>query len=224
MGLGADLTLVGRDLILVLLGPRWEESGRIFIFFGPGIGMMLLYFTHGWIHLSIGRADRWCRWGLVEFMVTGLLFLLGLRWGPRGIAVAWVVSFWVLTIPALWFARRPTGMGIGPVVSAVWKYVVASALAGFACAAITLVLPLSDGVTSRAAAGRIAIVSVVFGALYAGAVIALHGGLAPLQQAVRLLRDMIPSSLFSRPSFATNPLAAAGTNAALAPTTVREAS
>ena len=92
MGLGADLTLIGKDLILLLLGPRWEESGRIFTFFGPGIGVMLLYFTHGWIHLSIGRADRWFRWGVVEFTVTGLLFLLGLPWGPVGIAVAWVLA------------------------------------------------------------------------------------------------------------------------------------
>src|SRR5207245_2234195 len=37
MGLGADLTLVGKDLVLLLLGPQWEESGRIFTFFGPGI-------------------------------------------------------------------------------------------------------------------------------------------------------------------------------------------
>jgi len=199
MGLGAALTLVGKDLILMLLGPGWEESGRIFRFFGPGIGMMLLYFTHGWIHLSIGRADRWCRWGIVEFTVTGLLFLLGLRWGPVGIAVAWVASFWVLTLPALWFARRPTGLPIGPVVGAIWKYVVASALAGAVCVVITPWLPLPGAMTSLAAVGRTAIVSVLFGTLYVGVVIVVHGGLAPLHQIVRLLQDIVPSSMFSRP-------------------------
>jgi PST family polysaccharide transporter len=224
MGLGAALTLVGKDLILMLLGPRWEESGRIFTFFGPGIGMMLLYFTHGWIHLSIGRADRWCSWGIVELAVTGLLFLLGLRWGPAGIAVAWVVSFWVLTIPALWFARRPIGLGIGPVVSAVWKYVVASALAGVACVAITPRLPLPGAMTSLAALGRIAIVSALFGMLYVGAVILLHGGLAPLHQVVRLLQDMAPASMLSRRSATISPIAAARTEVTLSPTTVREAS
>src|SRR2546427_429803 len=127
MGLGADLTLVGKDLILLLLGPQWEESGRIFTFFGPGIGIMLLNGTHGWIHLSIGRADRWLRWGIVEFTVTGLLFLAGLRWGPAGIAVAWVVSLWALTVPALWYAGRPIRLGIVAIIGAVWKYVLASA-------------------------------------------------------------------------------------------------
>src|ERR1019366_3428910 len=30
MGVGADLTLVGNDVVRLLLGPRWEQSGRIF--------------------------------------------------------------------------------------------------------------------------------------------------------------------------------------------------
>ena len=37
MGLGAALALCGDDLILVLLGRQWAESGRILRFFGPGI-------------------------------------------------------------------------------------------------------------------------------------------------------------------------------------------
>ena len=193
MGLGAGLTLVGKDLILVLLGPGWEESGRIFTFLGPGIGIMLLYGTHSWIHLSIGRADRWLRWAVVEFAVTGLLFLTGLRWGLTGIAVAWVASFWILTLPALWYAGRPARLGIAPVTGAVWKYVVASALAGCASAGIiqgspSLVVasgwmePISRIVTS----------SILFGALYLCAVILLHRGCAPLAQVTRLLRDMVP--------------------------------
>ena len=68
---------------------------------------MFLYGTIGWIHLSIGTADRWFRWVIMEFSVTGLLFLLGIPWGPEGIAVAWTLSFWILTIPAFWYAGRP---------------------------------------------------------------------------------------------------------------------
>ena len=73
MGIGADFALVGKDLIRFLLGPGWEEAGRIFTLFGPGIGVMLLYNTHGWIHLSIGRPERWFRWGLMEFVCTASL-------------------------------------------------------------------------------------------------------------------------------------------------------
>ena len=59
-------------------------AGQIFTFFAPGIGIMILYGTHGWIHLSIGRADRWFRWGIVEWTVTILLFIAGSSLGPSG--------------------------------------------------------------------------------------------------------------------------------------------
>ena len=42
MAVGADLTLVGKDVVRLVLGPKWSESGRIFELFGPGIGIMLL--------------------------------------------------------------------------------------------------------------------------------------------------------------------------------------
>src|SRR5260370_16662618 len=57
MGVGAGLTLVGGDVIRLVLGRGWEGSGRIFTFFGAGIGGMVLYGTHSWIHLSTGVAD-----------------------------------------------------------------------------------------------------------------------------------------------------------------------
>lgn len=193
MGVGADLTLVGKDVIRLLLGPGWEESGRIFTFFGPGIGIMLLYGTHGWIHLSIGRADRWFRWGILEFAFTVLLFILALPWGPVGIAVAWTASFWILAIPAFWYAGKPIQLGIKPVIATVWKHIFAALLAGCASAVILPRLPAFVAASgSFDAFARILIASVLFGALYLSVVILLHKGCAPLDQVARLLREMIP--------------------------------
>lgn len=201
MAAGADLTLVGKDLIRLLLGPGWEEAGRIFTFFGPGIGMMLIYGTSGFIHLSIGRADRWLRWVLVEFTVTGLLFLLGLRWGPVGIAVAWTASFWILTIPALWYAGRPIGFGVGPMLLTIWKYVVASLLAGLASAAIMArILPLMAASGAGGALERVLAKSLLFTALYVGMIVLLHGGWEPLHQVMKLLSDIVPGKKSSMPS------------------------
>ena len=118
----------------MLLGSKWEAAGDIFTFFGPGIGIMLIYLTSGVIHLSIGRADRWFRWVVVEFSVTVLLFLLGLHWGPAGVAAAWTASFWLLTIPAFWYAGKPINFGVAPVLATIWRYVLASLLAGCATA------------------------------------------------------------------------------------------
>lgn len=195
MGLAGDLTLIGKDLIRLLLGPGWERTGQIFTFFAPGIGAMIIYQTHGWIHLSIGRADRWFRWGFAELAVTFLLFLAGLHWGPEGIAVAWCVSFWILTMPAMRYAGSPIDLGFGPVLAAVWRYIVASLLAGLGsrliCSRFT---SLTAAQGASGAALRIAFVSISFGCLYLAAIVLLYGGLAPLQRLVGLLREMIPSN------------------------------
>jgi O-antigen/teichoic acid export membrane protein len=193
MGAGAVLTLVGKDLIRLLLGAKWDAAGQIFTFFGPGIGIMLICATTGIIHLSIGRADRWFRWVVVEFTVTVLLFLLGLRWGPVGVASAWTASFWILTIPAFWYAGRPIGFGVTPVLAVIWRYVLASLLAAGASAAIIREMPslvLVPGIPGALA--RIVIISSLLSVLYIGAVIILNGGPEPLYRFARLLPEMLP--------------------------------
>src|SRR4029077_13605922 len=133
--------------------------------------------THSWIHLSIGRVDRWLRWGLVEASVTGMLFVLGLHWGPAGVAAASSLSFVTLTLPALWYAGRPIGLDVYPMITAIWKFVLASALA--ACGtAIVLGVPVSvappDVIEAVVRIGKTVALFVV---LYLAVVIAVHASL-----------------------------------------------
>jgi PST family polysaccharide transporter len=193
MAVSADLTLVGKDLIRILLGPKWDMAGQIFTFFGPGIGIMLVYYTHGWLHLSIGTSERWLRWGFIEVGVTALLFLIALPWGPVGMAVAWAVSYWILTIPAFWYAGKPIDLGMGSVVTAIWKFTLAALLAGGATAALVRQFPALAAAPGSAGAWlRLVLTSLMFGVLYLAMVILLHGGYAPIRQLLNLLREMIP--------------------------------
>ncbi len=193
MGIGAEFALVGSDIIRFLFGPGWEEAGRIFALFGPGIGVGLIYYTHGWIHLSIGRPDRWFRWGLLEVACTVSLFFLALHWGPSGIALAWTTSYFLLIFPGLWYAGKPIGLGIGTIFATVWKFFAASVAAGVGTALITRATPffaISHGASG--AFERIVSVSVVFVVLYLAGVIALHQGLRPLSETVGLVRELLP--------------------------------
>jgi PST family polysaccharide transporter len=199
MAVGADLTLVGKDVVRLVLGPKWSESGRIFELFGPGIGVMLLYSTVGWIHLSIGKPGRWLRWTLIESAATALLFVVALPWGPAGIAAAWSVSFWILLIPAFWYAGRPIGFGISSLIAAVWRYAAASLLSGLATAAIIRGTPVSASPAGAGAALRaMIIISLLFLTLYVSAVIVLHRGVAPLRQLTSLLRELAPTRSATR--------------------------
>jgi glycosyltransferase involved in cell wall biosynthesis len=194
MGLGTALTLAGKDLIFALLGPRWGPAGEIFTYFGPGIGAMILYNTQGWIHLSIGRPDRWFRWAILEFFVTCTLFIIGLRRGPIGIASAWSVSFWILTIPAIMYAGRPIALSLRSVLSVIWRYVAASLLASALTIFAMRGLPLLAGKVGEIGAFlRIATVLALSVPLYLAAVVLFHGGLAPIYRFIDLLREMIRS-------------------------------
>jgi PST family polysaccharide transporter len=201
MAVGADLTLVGKDAVRLVLGPKWSESGRIFELFGPGIGIMLLYSTVGWIHLSIGKPGRWLRWTLLESAATALLFVLALPWGPAGIAVAWSVSYWVLSIPAFWYAGRPIGFGVSSLIGAVWKYAAGSLVAGLGTAIIIRGTTFWGASPSASAAlGAIVVISALFVTLYLCSVILLHWGCAPLRQFGGLLREVAQSGKARRPA------------------------
>jgi PST family polysaccharide transporter len=195
MAAGANLTLVGKDVVRLVLGPKWSESGRIFELFGPGIGVMLLNGIIGWIHVSIGKPGRWLRWTLVESAATVLLFVLALPWGPAGIAVAWSMSYWILLIPGFWYAGRPIGFGVTSLISAIWRYAAASLLGGLATAAIIRHTLIRDNVPSaNAALEAIIIISALFIVLYLCIVVLLHWGCTPLLQFAGLLRELVPKA------------------------------
>jgi PST family polysaccharide transporter len=198
MGVGGALTLIGKDLVRVLLGPAWGPAGLVFTFFGPGFGIMFIYGIHGWIHLSIGKPERWFKWAIIEFLVTGLLFVLALRWGPAGVATAWSVSLLILTMPALWYAGKPIRFGLGPMLASVWRFLLAALLAGCGTAII-----LGERISAAAPVSLAeAILNIVetcllFGLFYIGTVIILHRNCRPLYQVGGLLREMLS---FGKPS------------------------
>jgi len=201
MGLGALFTLIGRDLILVLLGPRWAESGRIFTLFGPGIGAMFISGTWSWVHISIGRADRCLRWGIVEFVLTAACFLVALPWGARGIAFAWTASIWILSVPAFWYAGKPINVGAASFIKSVWRCVLAAAIAG--CGTAFIISRFSWRAFSTDALDallRILGTTVLFAGCYLVAIVILHGGLEPVQLVTRLIPEFLPWKRLSQSS------------------------
>jgi O-antigen/teichoic acid export membrane protein len=193
MGLSGLLTLTGKDLTHLVLGPKWDDTGRIFTFFAPGVGAMFLYAPWRWIPLSLGHGRRYALWGVVALGVTALLFFLMLPWGAEGLAIAWSMSYWILFLPAVWYAGRPIDFRITSVIQVVWRYVVASLLAGlgsnFILHQMPSVLAPRNGIGTLI---RLLTTSGLFGVLYLGIAVLLHGSAEPLSQITKLLPDLTP--------------------------------
>ncbi|PYR62550.1 MAG: hypothetical protein DMF91_06305 [Acidobacteria bacterium] len=193
MPLSAVLALTGRDVILVLLGPQWNSAGQIFAMFGLSIGILMLYCTHSWLHLSLGTPDRWLRWAVIAFIVTACLFVTGLPFGPFGVAAGYSASFYILTLPALWYAGRSIDLKVSAVLGSVWKSCL-SAIAG-ALVSWSVVSRFDTTAEAFGVAGALARIAASFAlctSVYLVAIVVLHRGITPISQFVRLVYDMIP--------------------------------
>jgi PST family polysaccharide transporter len=151
---------------------------------------MLIYSLTGWIHLSLGKADRWFRWGVIQVCAMTLMFLLALPWGAAGIAVAWTTSFWILTLPGLRYAGEPVGLRVTSIFLAVWKYIGSGLLAGYTSILIIRKFPVfAAGSGAAGALTRVVVTSVLFGSLYLLAVILTHRGVRPIREVAAILKD-----------------------------------
>ena len=198
MGIGAVSTLMGEDLIVFVLGEKWRDAGPIFCGFAPGIGMMLVVSTHGWIHQSLGRADRLLRWSFVVVVVRIVLLLAGLPFGPLGVAIAFSGSFYLLLIPGSSYAGKTVGLTGMLVLATIWRYLLAAVIS---CGGLWYIFYVQFGVavyddcgmTSWLLLGsRLLLGSVLCLALYVGLVIALFRSTEPVTSVLSLVGELLP--------------------------------
>ena len=186
--LSAVLTIVGKDLIVLILGSQWEEAGVIFTALGPGIGMTILYSTHGWLHISLGRADRWFRWGIIAFIATVIFYLIGLPFGPLGVAIAYSASSYILIIPALIYAGKPIKLTYRFFWRSMGIYFLPAVAAACICWFVTHCL---NAFGEWNILLRIVVPSILCLIIYLAFVVSFHRSVEPLLQFVRLFQEMI---------------------------------
>ena len=194
MPLSAMMTLAGKDIILFILGPQWTKAGIIFCYFGLSIGIMLIYATQGWLHLSLGRPDRWLRWCIFECIATTAFFIVGLRWGAEGVAIGYAASFYVLLGPCLRYAGRPIKLKLNSIISAVWKYFASSALAGVLSYFILYKIPyLHAFFYKQHVFLKILIASILCGVLYLLLIVLFYQSVSPIKNFFFTARQMLPA-------------------------------
>jgi O-antigen/teichoic acid export membrane protein len=177
----------GKDLILILLGPQWGPAAHIFSVLGLGAGTQILYATQGWIYVSLGRADRWLRWGIFGSIVTVLSFVAGLPFGVIGVAIGYTVSLYILVGPALWFAGKPIGLTPGVIFGEIWRYYLAAVLAGVGC------WGLSGYLADIHLLKRFIICFGVFTLTYLLLIIVLYRSIEPIKRALLLIQSFFPN-------------------------------
>jgi O-antigen/teichoic acid export membrane protein len=92
MPAAAILSVTGEDIAVILLGEKWRAAGWLLRVIALRGIFQVVEMSQGWLHLSIGRADRWRNWGIISLAMQVAAVLAGLPFGPTGVAFAGVVG------------------------------------------------------------------------------------------------------------------------------------
>ena len=94
--------LFADDVVFVLLGPKWKSAAGIFRLLAPTMLVFAVANPLGWFLSSIGLVGRGLKIALVIGPLMVASYIIGLPYGPRGVAFAYsaVMLLWLLPVIA----------------------------------------------------------------------------------------------------------------------------
>ncbi len=171
--------LFADDLIVVILGPKWAPAAEIFRILAPTILVFAISNPLGWLLNSLGLIRRGAYIALLSAPLMLAAVVVGLPYGPLGVAAAYSTMMVIKVIPITAWALHGTGVRLREILAALSHPLaasVAAAVAGFAVHSVCG--PALSPVL------RLALDIGVFGAVYVAALFLMAG------QALHLYLDL----------------------------------
>jgi len=122
------------DIILVTLGPKWSEASTIFRLLAPTILVFSIINPMGWLLPSIGLQERSLKIALVLSPLVICSYLVGLPYGPNGVALAFSTTMVLWMVPHIYWTLHCTMISVRELLSTAGQALVAGAAAGIAAA------------------------------------------------------------------------------------------
>ena len=116
--------------------------------------------TLGWLFLSQGRGGDFFRIGLFGSLATVASFVVGLPWGPLGVAVAYAINNYIVLVPAICWSCRCGPVSARDLFTAGLPHAIATGVSAVTMVAIWEVKSL-PGLLS--CAGLVALSYLVYG-------------------------------------------------------------
>jgi O-antigen/teichoic acid export membrane protein len=123
-------SLFADDVVLVLLGSKWQASTEIVRLLAPTIAVMAVINPMGWLISSLGLVRRSLNIALVFAPLMVLGCVLGLPYGAAGVAFAYstVMVLWV--VPHVAWCVHGTAISVRDVAAAVMRPLATGVIAG----------------------------------------------------------------------------------------------
>jgi O-antigen/teichoic acid export membrane protein len=122
--------LFADDIILVLFGPKWMDAALIFRLMTPTILIFGMINPLGWLLFSIGLQVRCLRIALVIAPLVMTAYVIGLPYGPSGVAFAYSAAMMLWLIPHVAWCLRDTGISAWDITRAICRPFLSGIAAG----------------------------------------------------------------------------------------------
>jgi O-antigen/teichoic acid export membrane protein len=122
--------LFAEDMTFVFLGPKWMVGAPIFRLLAPTILIFAIVNPLGWLMSSLGLVGRNLKMGLVIAPVMIAGYVVGLPYGPKGVAFAYSAVMLLWVIPAIAWAVYGTAISFRDILLTVSQPLGSSIVAG----------------------------------------------------------------------------------------------
>ncbi|MGC2501827.1 MAG: lipopolysaccharide biosynthesis protein [Silvibacterium sp.] len=122
--------LFADDIVFILLGPKWKDAAAIFRLLAPTVAIFAIINPLGWLLSSIGLVARGLKIALAFAPVMIAGYVMGLPYGPKGVAFAYstVMTLWV--IPLIAWCVHGTVITLRDILLAVSRPLTSGVVAG----------------------------------------------------------------------------------------------
>jgi PST family polysaccharide transporter len=185
MPIFAFMFIVADDLIYILLGEQWIGSVPIARALCIAAFSRTMIGATAWVYISLGLTKRQLYWHIIQTPVTILAVLVGLPWGPVGVATSFSISQLLLRLPAMIFALRGTPVQLYDVGISIWR----PALASISAAALVAV-PMIFVLQHFGPFARFLVIAVFYSVTYFSIWLILLGGRKTFIELFDLVRQV----------------------------------
>lgn len=124
--------LFAEDVILVMLGPKWDQAAEIFRLLSPTILVFAIMNPFGWVLWARGQVKRSLHQSFVLAPITIGAYVIGLEDGPVGVARAYSIAMGVLVVPFILWCIHGNSISVRDVLKVTGKPLVAGLVAAAA--------------------------------------------------------------------------------------------
>ena len=108
-------------MILLMLGQQWLGAVPLFKFLMPAAFVGTFNVAPGWVFQSLGRTDRYFRIGTLIAIINTMIFLVSVRWGAIGVAIAYGLSQPILIIITINYCYSGTSLKVMDFVRTIFR-------------------------------------------------------------------------------------------------------